>query len=403
MQQSFDFYNQTKLNIEELFQAYFDCRKNKRKTTQALEFELEYQDELIKLHQEINNFSYQPRRSIAFIINKPVKREIFAGHFRNRIIHHLIFNKLNPLFEKEFIHDSYSCRVGKGTSYGIKRIDHFIKRCSLNYTKDCYILKLDICGFFMSIDKKILFKKLEKFVLEKYKNKDYQILLYLCKKVIFNNPCHNYTIKGKISNWYGLPKNKSLFYSKKNCGLPIGNLTSQFFANFYLNEFDRYLKHKLKIHFYGRYVDDFVIIHGNKEVLKKLIDKIRNFLKIKLNLILHPDKIYLQNYQKGVMFLGSVIKPNRIYLRKRTFSNFYKKVNFFSNLIDQKKIVSNLQDKFLSSLNSYLGLMFHYQTYRLRKKILKKYLSCYWNNWVILIDNKKFKKKIKILVLIHET
>lgn len=270
MQQKFDFYNKNKITKEELFQAYFSCRKNKRKTTQALEFELNYQEELIKLYQEINSFSYKPKRSIAFIIEKPVKREIFAGHFRDRIIHHLIFNKLNELFEKEFIHDSYSCRVNKGTSYGIKRVDRFIRRRSQNYTRDCYILKLDIAGFFMNIDKNILFKKLKNFIFKKYKNNDRKLLLYLCQKVIFNNPCKNCIIKGKISNWDGLPKNKSLFFSKKDCGLPIGNLTSQIFANFYLNEFDHFLKHKLKINFYGRYVDDFIIVHKSKNFLKKI-------------------------------------------------------------------------------------------------------------------------------------
>ncbi len=142
-----------KIEISEVFEAYFDCRKNKRNTANALAYEIDYENKLLQLHKEINDGTYKIGRSIAFIVNKPVKREIFAADFRDRVVHHLIINKLNHLFEKQFIYDSYSCRKGKGTLFGINRIDSFIRKCSKNYTRDCYILKLDIKGFFMHIDK----------------------------------------------------------------------------------------------------------------------------------------------------------------------------------------------------------------------------------------------------------
>jgi retron-type reverse transcriptase len=189
-----------KIELEELFDAYFNCRSNKRNTANAIAFEVDYESNLVKLVEEINNGSYQIGRSIAFIVNKPVKREIFAANFRDRVVHHLIFNKLNPLFEKKFIHDSYSCRVGKGTHFGIQRINKFIRQCSANYTKDCYILKLDLQGFFMSINKNILFEKLEHFIQQKYKAPDKELIIELCRKVIFNDPTQNCTIKGKRSN-----------------------------------------------------------------------------------------------------------------------------------------------------------------------------------------------------------
>ncbi|MCA1918070.1 MAG: hypothetical protein LDL38_01610 [Flavobacterium piscis] len=143
-----------------------------------------------------------------------------------------MIGKLNHLFEKQFIHDSYSCRVGKGTHFGIQRIARFIRQCSANYTKDCYILKLDLQGFFMSINKNILFAKLEHFIKEKYNETDKDLIIKLCKQVIFNDPTKNCIIKGNKSDWNDLPLNKSLFHSQPQCGLPIGNLTSRYLPIF---------------------------------------------------------------------------------------------------------------------------------------------------------------------------
>jgi len=149
--------------LVDLFEAYEGCRRHKRNTANAIAFELDYEQNLVELCEEINNGIYQPGKSIAFIVDRPVKREIFAADFRDRVVHHLIINKLNALFEKEFIGDSYSCRKGKGTHKGIKRLDGFIRQCSQNYSRDCWILKLDIKGFFMSIDRQRLYHRLELF------------------------------------------------------------------------------------------------------------------------------------------------------------------------------------------------------------------------------------------------
>ena len=143
----------------DLFRAYFDTRKNKGGTQNALAFAAGYEEKLFALHAEIISRKYEVGQSICFIVDKPVKREVFAADFRDRIVHHLIFNAINPIFEKHFIKDSYSCRLGKGTSGGIRRVDHFIRSCSEKYQKDCWILKLDIRGYFMAIDKNILYKK----------------------------------------------------------------------------------------------------------------------------------------------------------------------------------------------------------------------------------------------------
>ena len=235
--------------LTDLFQAYYDARKNKRNTINALAFEMNYERELFRLHKEITDWRYKINQSICFVIFRPIQREIFAADFRDRIVHHLVYNYIMPVFEKTFINDSYSCRIGKGTHYGIKRIDKFIRSCSQNYSKDCYILELDIKGYFMAMNRTLLFNKVKGELL-KQKNKiefDLQIVLYLIEKIIFNDPTMNCIIKGKQSNWKGLPKTKSLFYAAEDCGLPIGNLTSQLFGNVYLNEFDNFVKKQLKI------------------------------------------------------------------------------------------------------------------------------------------------------------
>lgn len=360
--------NVSPIPVEELFQAYIDCRQHKRNTVNALVFEIDYENNLMTLCEEINNDTYQPGKSIAFIVNKPVKREIFAADFRDRVVHHLIINKLNTLFEKEFIHDSCACRIDKGTHFGIHCIDRFIRQCSRNYIGYCYILKLDIKGFFMHIDKNILFEKLAFFIHEKYKEQDKEIIIDLCRKVIFNNPTKKCIIKGKRKDWQGLPSDKSLFYSPENCGLPIGNLTSQVFANFYMNCFDHYIKHDLKVRFYGRYVDDFVLVSPDKKYLKSLTSKIKNYLELKLRLTLHPRKIYLQHYAKGVKYLGAVIKPNRIYIANRTKGNFYRAITKINDVFKNEDINKQKLSKILASTNSYLGLMSQYKTYNLRGK-----------------------------------
>lgn len=372
------------ISLEELFDAYFSCRRHKRNTANALAFEIDYENNLIQLCHEINSGSYQPGKSIAFIVKKPVKREIFAADFRDRVVHHLIINKLNPLFEKEFIYDSYVCRIGKGAHLGIKRVNRFIRQCSRNYTEDCYILKLDIRGFFMYIDRNILFGKLHEFIRTSYLKPDQNMIINLCRKVIYNEPARNCIIRGRRRDWLGLPPDKSLFCSPKDCGLPIGNLTSQVFANFYMNSFDHFAKHDLGIHFYGRYVDDFVIVHKDKEYLKLLIPKIKNFLESHLRLALHPDKIYLQHYTKGVKYLGVFIKPRRIYIGSRTKGNFYEAIEKQNLIARDHKPAKLEKEKFLSSMNSYLGIMKHYKTYDLRKKMISQNLSSRWWRYVYL-------------------
>lgn len=359
--------------LRDLFRAYFDARKNKRNSLNALEFEIDYESKLLELYKEIKSGNYKIGQSTCFISSYPVKREVFAANFRDRIVHHLIYNYISPFCERLFVNDSYSCRLGKGTSYGIARVEHFIRSCSENYSRDCYILKLDIKGYFMAIERSLLYKKVEKIIYKFEKKCDFDInlVLWLIKKVIFNDPTKNCRINGKKEDWEDLPKSKSLFYAGENKGMPIGNLTSQLFGNIYLNDFDHFVKHDLKCKYYGRYVDDIVIVHQDKNFLKKAIVLIKNYLKENLYLELHPNKIYFQYFPKGVRFLGVMIKPHRNYIGNKIKGNFYKKnYELINSLGEKSKLTKEDVERATAYINSYLGIMKNYQTFKLRKKII---------------------------------
>lgn len=379
--------------LHELFDAYFSCRRNKRKTMNALAFEADYEDSLVELHRQLNDGSYHVGRSITFVVDEPVKREIFAADFRDRVVHHLIINKLSPLFEKAFIYDSYACREGKGTLFGIRRVDRFIRQCSDNYRKDCYILKLDIKSFFMHIDRRLLFEKLHRFINEKYKQVDKGKVLELVEMIIFNDPTNGCVIKGGKNNWRGLPSDKSLFNAEEGHGLPIGNLTSQVFANYYMNDFDHWMKTKLGLRYYGRYVDDFICIHEDKDYLKSIVPLIRDYLCHNLGLTLHPDKIYLQHYHHGVKYLGAVIKPYRMYSGERTVKNYRKAIAHQNmRITNQRNPETDDVNKLLCSLNSYLGYMKHYKSYHIRRSIAS-HLSDRW--WLHVSTTGQCRKFVK--------
>ncbi|MBU4205081.1 reverse transcriptase/maturase family protein [Patescibacteria group bacterium] len=377
--------------LYDLFQAYYDARKNKRSTINVLAFEIDYESKLFELYEEIKSEKYEISPSICFISFKPTKREIFAAGFRDRIVHHLIYNYINPYFERLFINDTYSCRVGRGTSCGIKRTDRFIRSCSDNYKKDCYILKLDIKGYFMSMDKHILYKKVEE-TLDRFRETtdfDVDFILRLIRKIIFHDHTKNCRTKGKREDWQGLPKSKSLFYAGENKGLPIGNLTSQLFGNIYLNDFDHFIKNKLFCRYYCRYVDDLVIVYQNKKSTRFLIPILRDYLKRNFLLEIHPNKIYLQHFSKGVAFLGTIIKPYRTYIRNQIKGNFYKKIQYWYKFLLEKrrKLSKDEFGKFLASVNSYLGMMKHYNTYKLRKKMLVKCLLPRFYPYIYTVGN----------------
>lgn len=365
--------------LEDVFSAYFKARRHKRNTASQLEFEMDLESNLMRLYEELAAGSYKPGPSYCFIVERPVKREVFASQFRDRVVHHLLFDYINPIFERRFIHDCYSCREGKGTSEGIRRIEHHIRSCTRNYTVPAWILKLDLRGYFMSIDKAKLYDIVSDTLNKHWQKKrptaltpstDPAFIDRLLRLVIFKDPKENVIIRHDAKKWEGLPPTKSLLHTCADKGLTIGDLTSQLFSNIYMGEFDRYVKHTLHVKHYGRYVDDFYVVHACKGYLTDLIQIFHRFLEEKLSLILHPHKIYLQPCHKGVPYLGAFIMPYRRYPVRRSVSQFRKAMKLARRLLRLDDLSDDVLCGIRGTLNSYLGYLGNFRSRRIIREIL---------------------------------
>lgn len=383
------------VSYEELYKAYLDCRKHKWKTRNASEFQMNLSLNLTFLYYELNTEKYKVGRSIAFIVDKPVKREVFAAYFRDRIVHHLVINRIMNAFENNMINNSFSCRKGKGTLYGVKTLERECAEITENYSKTAYVLKCDLKSFFMTISKELLYNKVIEMVKADVYPDDEENFKFICnliKLIIFNNPQDGCIKKQKDSKWKLLPKDKSLFNIPRTHGIPIGNLTSQIFANYFLSDFDKFVYNELGFKYYGRYVDDFYILSYNKQKLLNSINKIRDELN-KIGVKLHPNKVYIQDINKGVKFIGAIIKPNRTYISNRTVGNLKQ----FLYTFNKKYNISNITDhdiiKFISSFNSYMGFLKHYNTFNIRRKVIRNIIVSHMGNFIYSDGN--FSKIIK--------
>jgi len=373
---------------EDIFEAYFACRKNKRGTSSALIYEVDYESKLIELVDRINSGKYYPTTSICFVATRPRYREVFAASFEDRIIHHYVSLRLEPLFEKIFNDRTFNCRKGKGQLYGINVLKGDLIECSNNYTEDCYILKLDLKSFFMSIDKSMLSKMIDDFIVENYFDYDKEALRDICRIIILHEPEKDCERRSPLSFWDYLPKDKSLFTNGEGKGVAIGNLFAQHFANFLLNELDWFIE-ELGITHHGRYVDDFYMIHEDKEVLLSAIPEIRKMLS-SIGISLNEKKFYLQHYAKGVKFTGAIVKPYRTYCGKRTVSNFKQAIKDLNGSATVDEVLKNV-----CRINSYLGFLRQHDEYNNRKKILGainkemfKYVYIRGRHEVLAVKNK---------------
>lgn len=374
---------------DEISDAFDDCLKHKKNTKGAKKFLLDKVSNLITLTEEINSRTYTIGVSEAFVITDPKIREVFAANFRDRIIHHLVIRELEPYFEKYFIRDTYSCMKGRGTLKGVQELSRQIELYSDDYTKPLYLVKMDYMSFFMSIDKALLRDRLDAFIVENYpNNRKKECLRWLCEMIIMHHPEENCIKKGSRKLWRKLPKYKSLFYVPKTKGLAIGNLTSQMFANFYLTPMDIFILSVLGMLIHVRYADDFVDGHDDLEYLKWCVPIIKLFAEQELLLKIHPDKIYIQECHKGVQFVGANIKPHRIYCGNRALSKFYDALNTKYAEFDE-----NLLEHYISSVNSYLGLIRHFKTYHIRKHYIQSYTKS-WKNHITA--GKQYTKIIQI-------
>lgn len=375
--------------LVDIFRAYYDARRNKRNTKQQVAFEMDLEHNLVELYERIRDRTYEPEPGVCFIVDRPIKREIFASQFRDRVVHHLLFNYLAPLFEARMIFDSYSCRKGKGTSQGIARLEHHIRSCTRNYTRSAYVLELDLRGYFMSIDKRRLYAIIRR-TLDRCWDRpspdgtrwrerlDHDLVDFLLRKIIFRDPMAGCEVRGRRSDWIGLPPSKSLWYAPVGVGLPIGDLTSQLFSNIYLGRLDEFIKRVLRCRHYGRYVDDFYIIHESRSYLKELVPRIRRFLREELALELHPDKIRLQHYTRGVCYLGACVKPYRCYPARRSVALFREAASVLERECLRAVPDARRLTEMLAVINSYCGHLGHFKSYgvlhgQFRKSPLRRF------------------------------
>lgn len=311
------------LIFNDLCRAYAEARRHKRWTHSQLRFESHLECNLYRLSCELHGRTYRTSPSVCFINELPVKREVVAADFRDRVVHHLLCSWLFPIYERRFIQDCYSCRKGKGTLYGINRVRGFLRSASDDFRKDCWVLKLDVRGFFMSIYKDTLYGLVMKGVDDSgfLGVPDPELCEFLVRAIVYADPVRDAVFRSPPSAWDGLPTDKSLMFSGEGRGLPIGNLTSQLFGNIYLNPLDQYVKRELGVRYYGRYVDDMVLVGNSREELAGKVEPIRSFLRDRLGLTLHPKKIMLQPASYGFPFLGVYIKPYHVLPTRRLRRN----------------------------------------------------------------------------------
>ena len=362
--------------LADLRQAYYDARRHKRNKPYQLSFEAHLEENLESLCDALWSRTYQPLPSSCFIINDPKKREVFAADFRDRIVHHLYYNYTHQMYERTFIHDSYSCIKGRGTHYGIRRLEEHIRKESQNYTIPCYVMKMDIRGYFMHIDRKRLLEiclasidKMASHRVSRHRPEQWQevvdvdFIKYLTEAIVLLDPAVCCRMKGQKSDWDGLPFDKSLFHSPEGCGLPIGNLTSQLFSNVYLNVLDQFMKRELKCRHYGRYVDDFYVVSADKKWLHSIVPKVNALLSERLRLAFHDGKLKLTSIWHGVEFLGAWLKPHRVYVSRNCVGRMGRKLDVLA--------LEN-PEKWYAALNSYCGLLSHWNNFNVRQMMLLK-------------------------------
>lgn len=324
--------------LASIISAYYSCRKGKRNSMYQLAFEYNFEQNLLALQKQFKNSSYKIGKSTCFVITYPTVREIFAANFIDRVVHHLLINQIEEKIDRTFIYDSFACRKERGVICGVKRLRFFLNKVTDNKRCNAYYLKLDIKSFFYSIDKKVLFKILSKKIynldFSKEKKSD---LIKLSKQIIFHNPCTNYIKKGDLNLLQDLPKDKSLFTTNPSKGLPIGNLTSQFFANLYLNELDQFIKRELKVKYYLRYADDLLFLSKDIKELENIELAVTKFLKEELLLEIKTKKTVYGSVYQGIDFIGYIVRPSYVLTRNRTVSNLKRKLYYFNKglLIDR--------------------------------------------------------------------
>lgn len=325
-------------SLEDIATAYFDCRKGKRNSTAALAFEAHLERNLCALRDALLSGCYQPGRSECFVVTHPKAREVWASRFPDRIVHHLFYNKVAARFHAAFTSDTCACLPGRGTLYGAKRLESHVRSITQNWSVKAFYLKLDLSNFFVSIKKSVLREQLARRIPEPW-------WMALAETILFHDPRGDVDVRSSDTMMSLVPEHKRLFSAPADTGLPIGNLSSQFFANVLLDDLDQFVKHKLKCKYYVRYVDDFILLDKSAARLNEMRRAIEAFLAARLGVAINPRKTILQPIDRGIDFVGHVIKPWRRTTRPRTLR------------VALQRIEAMPADDVFAAGNSYLGLV----------------------------------------------
>lgn len=318
------------ISVENLLEAWREFVRGKRNKRDVQEFSLRLMDNILALHEDLANRTYLHGGYQAFNISDPKPRNIHKASVRDRLLHHAIYRILYPFFDRTFIVDSFSCRKGKGTHKALARFRDFVYIVSKNSTRTCWVLKCDIRKFFANINHTILLGILAEYIPDKD-------ILWLLREV--------------VSSFSG---------SRQGISLPLGNLTSQLLVNIYMNQFDKFVKHRLKAKQYIRYADDFILLADDRVLLECYKPCIQRFLAEKLKLDLHPGKVFIRTLASGVDFLGWVYFPDHRVLRTATRRRMFKR-------LDEKSAPG--------AVASYLSFLKHGNTYNMRQ-VVQKYNNC---------------------------
>jgi RNA-directed DNA polymerase len=325
---------------ENLFLAWDAFRSGKSRKTDVQQFEMRLEENLLQLHHDLASGTYRHGSYSAFTICDPKERRIHKATVRDRVVHHAVFAALNPFYEWRFIAHSFSCRTGKGTHRAVDALDRMLRSVSGNGTKRCFALKCDVRRFFASVDHTILRSLLRRHVPDDY-------VLALADEIIGSFPCN-------------VP------FAERRVGVPIGNLTSQLFANVYMNVFDQFVKHELRLPHYVRYTDDFVVVSVDEDYLHRLVPVFQAFLRERLHLELHPRKVTIRKYLQGIDFLGYVLRPHHRVIRTKTKRRIRR---ILRARVEDVREGTRGEESLERSLESYRGVLSHADAFGLRQDI----------------------------------
>ena len=335
------------VTMDNLYAAFCKARKGKRRRPDVAQFSLNLEQALCALQRELVSGQYAPGAYRQFTLYERKPRVISVAPFRDRVVHHAVMNVLEPLLDKRFIPDSYACRQNKGVHKAVARYQQFA-RCN------AYILKLDIRCYFPSIDQAILKQQLAQRI------KDRPVL-NLLGRIIDNSPDTHAPV-------HFFPGDDLVSVSERRRGLPIGNLTSQFFANLYLDEFDHWLKETKRVKGYLRYVDDIYLLGNDKRQLWALRDDIAEKLQ-GIRLALHADKTQIYRTTERVDILGYKLSRYRRWLRNDNGFRFQRRLKRLSRLHQTGEID---WPSLNASVQSWIGHARHAETAALREAIFSQ-------------------------------